>query len=344
VVAAEHRTPASERWLWATVACTIGAFVAAIVLAPASSVPAPAALTWLLFLTSSVHVASTGFLFSFPQVRRMVAANPRRYLTAPAVLVVASGAAAVLVSHSTLVWLLVAYFAWQQWHYQKQNLGIAALAALALGLRPLDATERRVLLVSGAAGIVGLVAHPSLLQLDAHPNTGPLFAAASAVFIAAVLTGLVSLVRRASTDRPAAFTTMYLASLLFSAPVFVFSSPYAAVGGMTIAHGLQYLLLVGMVGAGMERGLTRLTAVALCANIALIGGALLSGASHLHSSGIGLRLIYGVYLGLVMAHFVVDAGLWRLRDPATRSFLSARLPYLVPAPAFSHTARADARL
>jgi hypothetical protein len=31
-----------------------------------------------------------------------------------------------------------------------------------------------------------------------------------------------------------------------------------------------------------------------------------------------------------MAHFVIDAGLWRLRDPFPRAFLASRVPSLVP--------------
>jgi hypothetical protein len=31
-----------------------------------------------------------------------------------------------------------------------------------------------------------------------------------------------------------------------------------------------------------------------------------------------------------MAHFVVDAGLWRLRDPFPRSFMASHVPFLVP--------------
>jgi len=34
-----------------------------------------------------------------------------------------------------------------------------------------------------------------------------------------------------------------------------------------------------------------------------------------------------------MAHFVIDAGLRRMRDPLARRFISAHLPYLVPAAA-----------
>jgi hypothetical protein len=31
-----------------------------------------------------------------------------------------------------------------------------------------------------------------------------------------------------------------------------------------------------------------------------------------------------------MAHFVIDASLWRLRDPFPRAFLAARVPGLLP--------------
>jgi hypothetical protein len=31
-----------------------------------------------------------------------------------------------------------------------------------------------------------------------------------------------------------------------------------------------------------------------------------------------------------MAHFVVDAGLWRMREQFPRAFLGSRLPWLIP--------------
>ena len=123
------------------------------------------------------------------------------------------------------------------------------------------------------------------------------------------------------------FIAVYLSSLLFGLPIFVFTSPYAAVGGMTLAHGLQYLLLLGMAaGHGRNARQPPQVRLALLANIALIGGAALSAASHLHSAGPGWRLVFGAYLGVVMAHFVIDAGIWRMRDPLARKFVADSLP------------------
>jgi hypothetical protein len=118
--------------------------------------------------------------------------------------------------------------------------------------------------------------------------------------------------------------------------VFVFASPYAAVGGMTIAHGLQYLLLVSLVAAGQPRAAQpassgRLLPLAVLCNVALIGGAVLAATSHLHGAAPAGRLLFGAYLGAVMAHFVIDAGMWRMRDPFPRKFLARRAPYLVSA-------------
>jgi len=63
-------------------------------------------------------------------------------------LVVAAAAAAA--APAALAWCVLPYFAWQFFHYQKQNVGMAALAAAShrvAGLRP---AERRVVMLAGA--------------------------------------------------------------------------------------------------------------------------------------------------------------------------------------------------
>lgn len=320
----------SRAWLWGTVALSAGAFGAAVVLAPPASAAPIGGLAWLLFLGSSVHVAATGWLYTLPDVRAHVGARPARYVWIPAGLVVAGAVTAAVLSPAAMAWLLLAYFAWQFFHFQKQNLGLAALAASVHRVRPLGRAERRALMGAGGAGILGLLAHPDLLQLRVRPGAGELFTAAGLVFAVAAGSGGVALARRPAADRPAGFCAMYLMALLFSLPIFAFRSPYAAVGGMTMAHGFQYLLLVGLVAAGTRRGTSRWLRLAVFANIALVGGVLLSGASHLHGFPPAIRLVFGAYLGVVTAHFVIDAGFWRMRDPFPRAFLARHVPGLAP--------------
>jgi hypothetical protein len=316
-------------WLLSTTGLTVCAIATAALMAPRRSAAPLGPLVWLLFLGSSVHVASTGWLFTLPEVRGHAASNRTRYVTIPIALVLVTGLVASRLTARELEWVLLPYFCWQFFHFQKQNLGLSALAASSHGSRPLSKTERRALIGAGVAGIVGLVARPTLLQLPIGSGASGLFPVAGLSFAVAVGVGSAALIRRPSRHRPAGFCVMYLVALLFSLPVFVFTSPYAAVGGMTIAHGFQYLLLVGLVAAGSGRGSIRVFRIALLCNVALVGGALLGGASHLHGSVPLGRFVFGAYLGAVMAHFVIDAGLWRMRNAFPRSFMTSHVPYLM---------------
>ncbi|MDQ1403631.1 MAG: hypothetical protein QOG03_1947 [Actinomycetota bacterium] len=323
------RVGARRGWLAATLALTVGAFIAAIALAPAGDRSADGFLAWLLFVGSSAHVAATGWLYALPEVRWYAKRRPFRYIWVPVSLVVASAGAAAVLSPSRLLWALLAYFAWQFFHFQKQNLGLAALAGSAWKAASLTAHERWALVSSGIAGIAGLISHPHLLQLGISLKLDVVFAVAGAAFAVSVTGGLLLLSRRAAADRPAAFTAVYAVSLLFFAPVFIFSSPYAAVGGITVAHGLQYLLLVALIAGSDDDRSGRVVGLVVLANVALLGGLALNRTSHLHDAGPALRALYGAYLGVVMAHFVIDAGFWRLRDEFPRRFLARKLPYLV---------------
>jgi len=323
-------TPA-RLWLVAVGLLTCGAFGATIALAPSGSADPTRGLAWLLFVGSSVHVASTGWLYSVSEVRGYVREHRGRFVWVPVGLVAIAAVAAALIPERTFTWILIPYFAWQFFHLQKQNLGMAALTGSAYGVTPLRPAERWALIVAGVAGIGGLIAHPDLLQVSVDTRIRALFPVSALLFAGAVLFGVVQLARRPAEQRPAGFSAVFLVSLLFSLPVFLFSSPYAAVGGMTITHGAQYLLLIGLLASAGKGGPPRWLRLAVLFNIALIGGLGLSVASHLHGAAPAGRVLYGAYLGAVMAHFVIDAGIWRLREAFPRRFISTRLPFLVPA-------------
>jgi hypothetical protein len=316
------------------VGLSAGAFALAIALAPPASASPARGLAWVLFIASSGHVASTGWFYGSGEVRAHVAGHRWRYVWVPLILVLAAAATAAVLPPRTMAWLLLPYFAWQFFHFQKQNLGMAALAASSRGAPPVTKGERRAIVATGCAGIAGLLAHPALLQVAVSPGLATAFPVAGIAFGAAAACGLALFARRPPAARPAGLVVTYVMAQLFFLPVFIFASPYAAVGGLTIAHGAQYLLLMSMVAggngtAGQGTGIARALRLTLLVNIALLGGALLEVASHLHDDAWPLRAVYGMYLGIVMAHFVIDAGLWRLRDPFPRRFLAGRLSYLI---------------
>jgi len=318
-------------WLVGTLLLTLGSLIGAVLLAPPAGSTSPgAALGGLLFLGSSVHVASTGWFWTVPEVRRHLRAHPGRYAAVPLALVAGTALLAALVPARPFSLVLLLFFGWQFFHFQKQNLGLSALASGAYRCGPLRPGERLAVTATGLAGTAGLLSHPDLLQLTGTPPLGLLFPVAAAAYALGVGYGAVQLLRRPRTERPAAVSGVYLTSLLFFLPVFLFSSPYAAVAGLTAAHGYQYLLIVGMVaGGGRGPRQVRLVSLAVLVNIALLLGLALNLASHLHTGASPARAVYGAYLGAVMTHFVVDGGLWRLRDEFPRRFLGARLPYLL---------------
>ncbi len=320
------RSPhAAARWCWATAAITAGALVVAVVLAPTADAKAGGLLAWLLFLASSCHVAGTGWLGALPEVRHLALARRGRFFVAPAAFIAGAVLAASVVRPDALGWILLPFFVWQLHHFQRQNLGLVALAASSSGLVRLLAWERRCIALTGACAVVGVVAHPALVQLDIRPGFDVLFGVARLAYGGVVLAGLVVLSRRTRRQRPPHFCALFVATLLFPLPLFVFTSPYAALAGMTVAHGLQYLVLLGLVAAGTEhsqRGVRLGTLVA----VALVGGTVLDVTSHLHTSATAVRLLFGVYLGVTAAHFVVDGGLWRLRDPLAREVVRSHAP------------------
>lgn len=317
-------------WRWAMVVITGGALALGVLMAPASSHPPAQALAWLLFLGSSTHVAATGWFSTVPSFRRQARRHRDRYVIAPVVTVALCGGLAAVLSPSVMAWVLLVFFAWQFHHFQKQNLGLVALGATSAGVTGLKRSERHAVMAVGWCGIGALLARPGLLQLHVAPVGGDLFPTAASGYALAATAGLVLLVRRQRVERPLGFCAMYLTTLVFPLPIFLFRSPYAAVAGMTIAHGLQYLALVGLVALGAEPGGRRTRSTVLLCCVALAGGTLLSVLSHLHNATPSLRILFGVYLGLASSHFIVDAGIWLLRDAFSRGFLTGRVPFLFP--------------
>ena len=319
---------AGGRWLRITVGVTALGFAASAFGSLGGAAGADLAFTALLFLATSVHVASTGWLYSLSEVRNVASSRPWRMVILPLCLVVVSAAVAALSPVGLMQWLLVPFFAWQLYHYSRQNLGLACLASLTQRVPSLTPTERRFLTSSAIFGISGVVARVGLLNTGLHWTSRLLLGVAALGFGLSVAAGLLAHFARPSSSRSVSSSALFVVALAFSLPVFLFSSPYLAIGGMTLAHGLHYLVLVGFVASSGRSAESRRFSWALLLNVALVGGGLLALASHLHGGGAGERLMFGAYLGVVMSHFVVDSALWRQSNEASRTFMTERLVFL----------------
>jgi hypothetical protein len=90
--------------------------------------------------------------------------------------------------------------------------------------------------------------------------------------------------------------------------------------GYAIAHGMQYLVFMGVLGIGKRPALASLT---MLAGISTLGGLLLN-ATVMAADATDLSYgyaIYGAFVGIVMTHFVLDSSLWRLRERFQRGYI-----------------------
>jgi hypothetical protein len=243
-------------------------------------------------------------------------------------LVVAAAALVLLWPTLSLRALLLAFFAWQFTHFQRQNIGLAKLIASKWAADPLSAAECRLAEAAAWCAIGVLIARPSLLGLGHAtariPGAGLVEQLATVAYVVCIAVAVVLVVRR--RHRSAAASAAYLTSLAFVAPVFLFQNAEAAVTGMVVAHGLQYLFVVrwrtgqARIAQAQAPWPTTLAVVA----VAVLGGAVLEALSELHSTSSLLRLLNGLYFGIVMAHFAVDGLLWRRPAGSSRPSLSHR--------------------
>jgi len=274
----------------------------------------------LVFLGANFHVASTGWFYTDPEMRSHFRARPVRYIVVPCLLVSGSAATFYFVDRALLPYFVISFLCWQLWHYQKQNIGLLSFIAAGTDGAPLSIWERRTLALAAFAGILGLF---SILQM------GPPYLAAAFLRFHSVGMALYCLVPVAFciavVNNPALRANrirllFFLITALFFFPTFVFSDSTSALAGYAIAHGLQYLVFMGFVSA--SKGKTTVSLIKLLA-IATFGGIILDRAADARDwlERPYELAIYGAFLGLVMTHFVLDAGIWRLRESFQRNYM-----------------------
>lgn len=324
-----------RRFTFGLVLATVIPLALAALLGRGDHAGATEVLGALIVVAYAGHLAVTGWLWTVPDMRQVVYARPLRLVVVPIVLVLVAATAALVVHGHVLAWLLLAFFVWQFVHFQRQNLGLVTLIGTKWESEPLTRAERRLVSVSGWCSIGALVSRPTLLGLA--KLTLPAVVSHSVIDIAGAgftTCAIASAIATMRSRRPGPVSVAYVGAVMFMAPVFVFRTAEAAVTGMVIAHGLQYLWVVGWRSHEAHRPMVHKArwTVLRVAMVAVVGGAVLEAMSELHTaSGGGLRMLYGTYLGIVMAHFAIDAVVWHRPTPQART--TARPMPLLPSAA-----------
>ncbi len=106
----------------------------------------------------------------------------------------------------------------------------------------------------------------------------------------------------------------------------MFDSVQGAIMGYALAHGLQYFVFMYFASAknsAQTGGKPIITMVFIAFEIGMLmtmmeDQSLLARVRPLRWQPQIADGAFGMYLGLVMSHFVIDAGIWRLRDEVSK--------------------------
>ncbi len=280
-----------------------------------------------IFIASNFHVAATGWFYTDPKLRPHIRARPVRFVVAPVLLIAGSALLFQFASQAQRAYLLAAFLCWQLWHYQKQNVGLLSFVAAGTQTGPLSVWERRTLMLAAVAGILGFFSVSEFSQSPMAPRLAQLHQLGALVYLLVPIALAIAVIRTPALRRSRLRLAYLLLGASFFLPTFIFSDQMSATMGYAMAHGLQYLVFMGVVAAGRPRPAM---AFAVLVSLGAFGAAALDAARDAGDRAdlsYGFAL-YGAFLGVVMAHFVLDADIWRLREPFQRAYMRARFYFV----------------
>lgn len=306
----------------------------------ATSVLALAGL--LTFAGGPAHVSLTTWFYGDPVARAHFRTSPLRYLWAPAAIIVGSTAMYAIWGMGTPTrWLNLVFSGWLLWHYQRQNWGIQSFVSRVVTGESASTLELWILrfaVVGGFLAAIEVVGFGDGTIVRTYKNE--IFWLGAAISSAVPILVAVAVATNARLRSSPARLGFLLVASAFFLPVFLFRDFQSAFLTYALAHGLQYAVFMGYMATSTHGAVTSVhrpgvPALLLC--VVTVGVLLqLAGDASLLIATNAIPL-YGLGLGITMAHFVVDAGIWRLRDEFPRRYVGAAFPFLGPrSPATGH--------
>ncbi|MFT5039163.1 MAG: hypothetical protein ACI8TX_000111 [Hyphomicrobiaceae bacterium] len=295
----------------------------------------------LSFLGGPGHVSLTAWFYSDPVARPHFREHSIRYVWAPLALIVGATATfALFEDRAPTRWLTLVFSVWLLWHYQRQNWGIHSFVSRVSSGESATTAEQWIFRAAVIGGILGGTKTTGI--------GGGTFVGSNADMLATIGLGITlalplaivgCLITTPSLRTAPLRIAMLLVGSCFFLPVFIFGDLASAFLTYALAHGLQYMVFMGYVagaaateqkitGPSFADGDTRPGVATLVIWVGTLGVLLLITGDHAMLKSSRLMPLYGFGLGLTMAHFVIDAGIWRLRDKFPRQYIGAAFPFL----------------
>lgn len=284
----------------------------------------------LTFLGGPAHVSLTAWFYADPVARDYFREHSRRYLWAPIALIVgATGTYLVFGPSPQTAVLNLGYTIWLLWHYQRQNWGIHSFVSRVTSGEPASPLEGWILRL---AVIGGLLAGVDVLDFGLGTALSRYkaqsFQAGVALTALVPILILVAVIRTPGLRRSPGRLAFLCVAGAFFAPVFLFDDNPSAFLSFALAHGLQYGVFMSYVAYDGARDGARPGLATLVISVFTLGVLLSVGGDHHLVKEMNWLPLQGLVLGVTMAHFVVDAGIWRLRDEFPRRYMARAFPFL----------------
>jgi len=291
---------------------------------------------------AAAHVPATFFFYTDNNFSHIIRQHKARYIYFPLVLTIAAGLLMAFSDVTTRSYLFLVFWGWQAFHYGRQNLGIYSFTAIAANTGAPQKFERLAIDLATLCGILGtfrilgMAVAPGYLQ----PTFIWLYEVGKFSYLAVVIFSIW--VYANNFYRTTALKSVFFWTLvLFFLPVYLSNDINVTFFSYAIAHGLQYVIFMGVVSLNTDQN-ERTTNLRYRNGLKLAGLMILLGLLFYNSDTFrGFELVksnaflvrtfdfvFGAVLGATMAHFVIDAGAWRLRERPQREYMSQRFGFM----------------
>jgi hypothetical protein len=302
--------------------------------------------TLLLFL-GTAHVPATLFFYIDKDFSEIIRKHKARYIYFPIVLTIVTGLLFAFASAVVQAYILLMYWSWQAFHYGRQNLGIYSFVSIAQRGAAPSKYEKLVIDLGTWCGIIGTfkILGSGVAPSYLHKPFDTLYWAGTITFVLVLVASLVIYAQNLKRTTPL-LTIFYFTLVCFFLPVFLSTNVNIAFFSYAIAHGVQYILFMSIVSlnfaphASAKRlqisNAMKLLLLTLVVGFVFYRAADLKTVELFTAHATLIRIvdfIIGAILGATMAHFVVDAGAWRLSQSLQRMYIGKRFAFV-----FGHNA------
>jgi hypothetical protein len=296
----------------------------------------------LLLFLGTAHVPATLFFYVDKDFSEIIRRHKARYIYFPIILTLVTGVLFAFANTLVQAYILLTYWSWQAFHYGRQNLGIYSFVSIAQRGSAPSKYEKLVIDLGTWCGVIGTfkILGSGVAPGYLHGLFDKFYWAGAIAFVLVLVASVFVYAQNLKRTTPL-LTIFYFTLVCFFLPVFLSTNVNIAFLSYAIAHGVQYILFMSVVSLNLDPhtssqrvqigNAVKLLLLTLVAGFVFYRAADLKTVELITTHATLVRMvdfIIGAILGATMAHFVVDAGAWRLSQSLQRMYIGKRFSFV----------------